>query len=444
MRRFCWIAAALLVPGSARAHFIWLEADPGALPAVVRVYFGEAPEPGEPRLLARIAQTKLWADGKPLEAAKGEDCLRAKLPEPRPTAIDAVCNYGIVTKRGPAFLLQYAARTQVRPEAADSGPREAIEHPRLIWLAEAGKMPTVRAVWRGKPIRNAAIKIFGDEGEPQEMQTDEQGHVSVPDVGHTSLLLKVVEKDPGSRDGKDYAEVRHYATLTVSPGEAPRSASEEPTSADQMLQRAHAARACWGPNFPGFTADVTVSIDNETVRGKVDVSADGAVELDLPSGPAKEWARTQLRSLVMHRGIHGPTELEPGAKFLEPEGGHPLGRLIQLADDRMGSAYRIKGDEILEVNRTMKGKRFSNRILANRRNAEGKLLPLAFTVSYWDEATGKLERVEAFHDTWTRVGHLDLPKTHTQVVSSDGKSPVRQLELSNHRLKETSAPAEAK
>jgi hypothetical protein len=144
----------------------------------------------------------------------------------------------------------------------------------------------------------------------------------------------------------------------------------------------------------------------------------------------------------MHRGLNGPTQLEPGASFLEPANGHPLGRLIKLPDGAMGSAYRIKGDEIREVNRTSKSNRFSDRILANQKNAEGKLLPLAYTVSYWDNATNELQKVETFHATWTRVGRLDLPKTHLQVKSEDGKTSVKELELSNHRLKESSSPSD--
>lgn len=433
------MAAVTALAQTADAHFVWVKAEPTPSPAVARIYFGEAPEPGEPGLIARIAKTKVWADGRPLEVAKAEDCLDAKLPEPRPAAIDAVCDYGIVTKRGPAFLLRYAARAQVRPEAADSAPPEAVAHPRLIWVAEAGTKPTVRAVWRGKPVAKATVQLFGDEGEPREVETDEQGRVPVPDVGRLSLLLKVVEEGSGSRDCHEYTEVRHYATLTVSRGESPGDPSEGSASADAMLRHAHLARACWGPDFPGFTADLAVRVDGETARGRVDVSADGAVELDLPGGPAQDWAGAQLRSIVMHRGLDGPTELEPGARFLEPESGHPLGRLIKLSDDRMGSAYRVKGDEILEVNRTTKDIRFSNRILANQRNADGKLLPLAYTVSHWDDTSGNLERAEAFHATWTRVGHLDLPRTHTQISTADGKSSVRQLELSGHRLKDASS-----
>ncbi|MEO6809861.1 MAG: DUF3386 family protein [Isosphaeraceae bacterium] len=450
MRRLLMLTVVLLAPLAvsefAEAHFLWVTADPSACCCQgARVTFGEVPDSGEAELIGRIENTKLWADGKALKVSKADDCLEAALPEPRPNAIDAVCDYGVVTKRGPAFLLQYAARTQATPQATDGASGEAADHPRLVWLAETGKTPIVRALWRGKGIANATVKVAPDEGEPREVQTNDQGDVPVADLNNgTTLLLKVVENTPGSRDGRDYTEVRHYATLTVNASDSSTKADKGSESADQVLQRAHDSRANWGPDFPGFTADLTVRMDDKAVHGTVDVSEDGALTLDLPSGPAKDWAKSQLRSIVMHRGLNGPTQLEPGASFLEPENDHPLGRLIKLPDGAMGSAYRIKGDEIREVNRRSKDNHFSDRILANQKNAEGKLLPLAYTVGYWDNTTNELKKVETFHATWTRVGRLDLPKTHMQVKSEDGKTSVRELELSNHRLKTSPTRAATK
>jgi hypothetical protein len=437
------VAAALLATAPAHAHFVWVTMDPGVTPAVARVTFGEFPDAGEPSLVARIAQTRVVAGGKSLETRQAEDGLVAELPNLRTAAVDALCDYGVVTKRGPAFLLQYAARAQARPEPSDSASGVVREHPRLVWIAGNGSAPEVRAVWRGRPVAGASVKVFVEDGDPREAITDAEGIVPDVDPTRTPLLLSVVEPAPGRRDGQDYTEIRHYATLTSVETQDVGARVAAEASADERLRIAHEARACWGPNFPGFNADLVVRVDDEAVRGTLDVAPDGAVTLDLPDGPAKDWARAQLRSIVMHRGIHGPTELETGARFLETTEEHPLGRLIQLADDRMGSAYRVRGDEITEVNRTMGERRFSNRILANSRNAEGKLLPLAYTVSYWTVPGDRLERVEAFHATWTRVGPLDLPSTHTQITSADGLSTVRQIELSNHRLKAASATAAA-
>ena len=334
-------------------------------------------------------------------------------------------------------MLLYSARSQTRPldDDAPEGQGEPDDRPRLAWVAAEGRGPVVRASRRGKPLAQATVKVFRQEGETSEVVTDADGRVVVPGLadGKMALLLRVVDRTAGEREGRPYAEVRHYATLTISPAAVATAAADDPGSADEWLQRAHDARACWGPGFPGFTADIVVRGETQAVRGTVRVSPEGAVELDLPDGAAKDWAGSQLRSLVRHRGLDGPTRLEPGASFAEPPTDHPLGRLIRLADDRMGSTYRIKDDEIREVNRTTGRGRFSNRILANVRNAEGKLLPLAYSVTYWDDS-GAVQWVEVVHDTWVRVGKLDLPRTHTQITSGDGKSPVWQMELSGHRL----------
>ncbi|MFO0949678.1 MAG: DUF3386 family protein [Isosphaeraceae bacterium] len=448
MRTSLWMAAVVAAcvgsPFTASAHFVWVKAEPvksGHAP-VARVFFGEAPEPGDPQLLPRIAGTKLWADGKPLDARPAEGCLEAPLPGLTCSAIDAVCEYGVVSKGGSAFDLRYTARTQAR--AFPAAAVVAGEHPRLVWVEGSRSQPVLKAVWRGEPVAGAAVTILAEGGDPREVQAGSDGKLAVEAKGPTSFRLKVVEKSTGSRAGKSYAKVRHYATLTIGPEPTgPISTGDEPASADELLRRAHDARACWGPGFPGFSADLAVNIDGEIARGKVDVSPDGTVALDLPEGPATNWARTMLHSIVLHRGLNGPTELEPGATFLEPHAGHPLGRLIQLSDDRMGSAYRVKGDEILEVNRKMKDRRFSNRVLANRRNPEGKLLPEVYTVGHWDDATGKLERTEVHRASWIRVGRLDLPLTHTLVATSSEKSSVRRLELSGHRLKGSSAATAA-
>ncbi len=208
-------------------------------------------------------------------------------------------------------------------------------------------------------------------------------------------------------------------------------------SADDVLERAHQARASWGPAFPGFTADVAVQGEGPEARGTLRVSPQGEVTLDMPEGPARTWARSQLRSIVMHRGLDGPPHQEPGSTFAEPESegdSNPLGRLIRLSGGDSQSAYRIKGDEIREVNRTMGKTRFTNVVLESMRNAEGKTLPLAYSTSYFDAATGKLQRVETIHDSWARVGKLDLPRSRTQVTATDGKSQARRLELSGHKI----------
>lgn len=441
----CLVIPALFLAAfaaDARAHFPWIRLEPGADQTPrARVVFNELPEVGEPDLSAKVAKLTLQADGQPLEAlSPAEGGGHATNLGPKcPAIVEGSIDYGILNREGqPPYLLVYSARAQTRPEEAPAS-RSGLA---LLWV-KAGERPVVQATWQGKPLADAAILVLPDEGEEAEVKTDAEGRATLPAAGASALRVKHVEPKAGEHDGKPYQEVRHYATLTLAG--ACRSGCDGAQTADQVLQKAHDARAYWGPNFPGFNADITVEYGDQNVSGKLDVTPEGEVTLDLPEGPARDWARTQLRALVMHRGLDGPTTLDPGASFAEPENVHnPLGRLIKLPGNFMGSHYRIKDDVITEVNREGNGEtKFSNRVLSVTRNAEGKVLSNAYTVTYRNRKTDALVRVETFNDTWTRVGRLDLPATHVQIyATSDPKVPdVRQLTLTNHHLKPAGAAA---
>ena len=63
------------------------------------------------------------------------------------------------------------------------------------------------------------MKIFHGPGDPTEVRTDAHGEIPCPDLreGPWSLLVQVVDKTPGKRDGRDYSEIRYKATLAISP-----------------------------------------------------------------------------------------------------------------------------------------------------------------------------------------------------------------------------------
>ena len=79
----------------------------------------------------------------------------------------------------------------------------------------------------GKPAGGAVVKAYPEVGDPIELKTDQEGRIDHPGVaeGRTGLLVKWVEKAAGTFEGKPYAEVRHYATLTVAPAAKPSSAA---------------------------------------------------------------------------------------------------------------------------------------------------------------------------------------------------------------------------
>ena len=108
----------------------------------------------------------------------------------------------------------------------DSEP-EAGDLLRARLVRKAGQSPVVVVSFRGKPAAGAVVKAYPEVGDPIELKTDQEGRIDHPGVaeGRTGLLVKWVEKAAGTFEGKSYAEVRHYATLTVAPAAKPLSAA---------------------------------------------------------------------------------------------------------------------------------------------------------------------------------------------------------------------------
>lgn len=207
-------------------------------------------------------------------------------------------------------------------------------------------------------------------------------------------------------------------------------------TAEELMVRAHAARATWGEDFPGFSADVRLSRNSQRVAGRLTVTADGEVQLDIPESFDAEWAQRQLDSLVQHR--QAGSDREYNVSFADDETTHPLGRLIKFNEDRLHSIYRIKGDVITEVHRTMGDQRFTISVLGVTRNAEGKYLPRTYSVSFWEAGSGDLKTSSTVQDTWKRVRRFDLPARILTVTTEDGSErDVKEIRISGHVLLES-------
>jgi hypothetical protein len=204
--------------------------------------------------------------------------------------------------------------------------------------------------------------------------------------------------------------------------------------ATKLLAVARASRATWD-NFPGFTADLSVNLDGAVYKGTVAVDGSGKVKVTLADDAANKWALGQLRSVVSHRLI-GDDRQTPCA-FADDDVQHPLGRKIRVLNDELHSSYRIRGVEIVEVNRQMPASRFTITVLESTVNAEKKLLSTCYVVNTWDKADA-LVSSQAFHQTWVRVGRFDLPGTETIVNAGSGALGARTLALTNHKLLATS------
>jgi FmdE, Molybdenum formylmethanofuran dehydrogenase operon len=216
---FLVAAVASLASPEAHAHELWFHPGAGRQVTPVRLSFGDSPAFGEAERVAEIADTKVWADGRPLKVERLPDGLEAKSPPLRPAVFSAFADRGVVAYKGESFIIYLAAYSQSRALESDQTGNLGLDNDqvRLLLVSRPDGPPVVLATWKGRPATNAAVKIFQGHGDPTEMHTDGRGEIPCPDLreGPWSLLVQVVDKTPGQRDGRSYSEIRYKATLAI-------------------------------------------------------------------------------------------------------------------------------------------------------------------------------------------------------------------------------------
>jgi formylmethanofuran dehydrogenase subunit E len=214
------VVAAGMASTSTNAHELWFHSSTGGQSAPVRLSFGDSPEFGEAERVAEIADTKVWADGKPLVVKRLPDGLEAKPPQGQPAVLSAFADRGVVTYKGESFIIYLAAYAQSRAIESDRAGNLGLGdvQVRLLLVSRSDGPPVVLTTWKGRPAASAAVKIFHGHGESTETHTDHRGEIPCPDLreGPWSLLVQVVDKKPGQRDGRNYSELRYKATLAIS------------------------------------------------------------------------------------------------------------------------------------------------------------------------------------------------------------------------------------
>lgn len=442
------LACALaLAAAPARAHFIWLDLQPSdGGKSQARLYFSEEPEPGEPDLIGKAAKVKVWlrkADGTLAEvklnpAAEAEAALVADCADATAVSLEGNWDYGVYSHGPKGMLLNYYAKGL----GADWTKNPALARAEKLKLdvvpTLVDKKLAVQVLYDGKPVSKGDVQFVDPSGEHHDLTTDEQGRAEITAGGGAwAVRAAVIEADKGGeRDGKKFQQTWHYATATFDvPGQplAAKKKVEADPAALEALVRARDGRAIWS-DFPGFKADLKVVSGDKATDAKVTIDADGVVSVEMPKSEVSDWVEEQLNSMVQHRMPDG--EVTQGdVTFAEPDGTHPLGRKIDLGDPSAQSAYRIKDDVIMEVNRTAgPTMRFTISVLEIERNAENKYLPRSFTMNFFDAKSGDLKTSLGYFNSWQRVGAFDLPKQIIEIDAHKGGASTKEIAFSNFEL----------
>lgn len=216
----------------------------------------------------------------------------------------------------------------------------------------------------------------------------------------------------------------------------------QPTVADdinarELLRRAFDNTARWPKEFNGFTADLTVNINGKETSGPILVKSPREVSVQLGDADTQKWAQEQLGMIAVHRGPRSFEESDGKYSLTMEEDGHPLG--TKLIIHGSNSFYRLKNNRITQINRTMAHPgmtpfAFTINVEDSAVTQDQKNLTTRYTVYYYSPTDGKLNNVESFTDTHTRLGASDLPATRRIISYENGAVTVKNLTFTNHRL----------
>ena len=309
------LAAALLAPAAARAHFPFLSvSDEGQTPTL-RLVFGESADADDPKYLpilqkAVVTRHAPGGGSGAVELKPDGGALTADVSaDPAGTAYTLVLDYGVMNRGGESFRLKYDA-------AAVRGPRPAA--PPAAWTARPlaivpGPGGRLTALANGKPLPGATIHVLGDLGG-EELTADDAGTVTlsaaqIADAGVMSVRTNRTEPGAGVYEGKQYPETRRYATAVFTPADlAP--------AADPAADPAAPA-----PDAPGKSAP-----EKNAAAPAGGLSVEPAPAAELPEGVTSFGAAVS-------------------GGFLYYYGGHPGTPHKYSTDEQSGAFRRLKLDD---------------------------------------------------------------------------------------------------
>lgn len=211
------VAALLWMAGGnvASAHHLWLEHDGEG----VRLYFGEFGEnlreasPGALDKLQPRAKASTASGEQPLTVEKSANSFVITGP------IDASSSVIAEDSRYPVFARTrdgVTTRSVYQPAARfvpDLAPRKP--------LLELDIVPSgadhFQVVFKGKPLAKTKVAVIAASGWSRELQTGEDGHITVklPWRGLYVLEVHHADKTPGKRGEEAYDSKNYVTSLTV-------------------------------------------------------------------------------------------------------------------------------------------------------------------------------------------------------------------------------------
>jgi hypothetical protein len=212
------LAAVLLAPIAARAHFIWATIENGQVRFALLENPNEKPDVRFESYVARMT-TALALDA-PRDGARTANLASAQKSARAETTV------GVKERNGVSYLLRYRARAAADLASAGLPTKGAATD---VTVTQDGATMVITALQDGWPCPETEVTLHWPGGEASAT-TNLAGTARLPwpkleQSGFVGVRAKIIEGVPGESEGKKFAETHHWTTLSF-PVSVPLSTSQ--------------------------------------------------------------------------------------------------------------------------------------------------------------------------------------------------------------------------
>ncbi len=310
------IASAMLVGivafGALRveAHFLWL-LPPSDGESQVRLVFSEGPEPDDPDLLDRLGDISLQIvtdqSSLTIPMKKANDALIAQLASattPGETKFMVRHTYGVMERGGSTFCLEYQATAVSQIEHSIQTGEIKDGAGLVIAVNRVDEFVEVSLKVNGKPVTEGKLSLIID-GDKRSLHLGNGGVAVLEEMPSKSfaLLASAPVAQTGTFDGKEYTEVRYYATLVVgSVATQERNVSNVAVRQSSLeLPALPEPITSFGAAIQGTTIMIAGGHTGESHSYSISEQSNQFLMAEIPS--AKEWKISEISDRVQGLGM---------------------------------------------------------------------------------------------------------------------------------------------
>ena len=217
----------------------------------------------------------------------------------------------------------------------------------------------------------------------------------------------------------------------------PTAARKQEGEGRALLRNAREHREVLSSDFAGFRAELRIRLDENEHSGTILFRPPNTLEVRLEEKEVRRSVEETLRSMIFHRmPPRRRNSSEPKRPLrLAPRDGHRLGRKVFLGDG-YESSYRIRDNQILEVDRQMGDTHLVITVMENQLTPKGRQLPRHFLVTLFDGKTGALKSASAVKDEYVEMEGNFLPKRRQMTRTQIGRTQNLDILLEEIELLE--------